>query len=104
MPYFQKKGIEEFAEVYIGLKPFDKDMQTLISLPDEKGNEIREIEITKLKSGEIKLREKAFDNTWMKNTLDTFAPGELIMRIWPLYIIGLGLLILYLGWKGHWFF
>lgn len=61
--YFQKKEINEFVEVDIDLKPFNNDIQAPCSLSDENGKEIRSIEITKLKSGQLKLREKALDNT-----------------------------------------
>jgi len=102
--YFQKHGIEEFVEIDIDLKPFSKAIQMPASLSDEKGREIRSIEITKSNSGELKLKEEALDNSWMSHPLESISPGESIMRVWPLYIIGLVLLIAYLGWKGHWFF
>ena len=102
--YFQKKGIEEFVEIDIDLKPISKSIQMPASLSDEEGREIRSIEITKSKSGELKLKEKALDNSWMKHSLGTLSPGDLIISIWPLYT-GLAVLyILYLGWENHWFF
>ncbi|OJW53337.1 MAG: hypothetical protein BGO67_01130 [Alphaproteobacteria bacterium 41-28] len=102
--YFQDHGIKEFVEIDIDLKPFSQAVQMPASLSDEKGREIRSIEITKSKTGELKLKEKSLDNSWMTNTLGTESPGGYVMRAWPLYVIGLGLLMLYLGWKEHWFF
>lgn len=102
--YFQKKGVEEFIEIDIDLKPISKSIKMPKSLSNEEGREIRSIEITKSKSGELKLKEKALDNTWMKHSLDTLPPGNLIISIWPLYALGFGVLILYLGWKNQWFF
>lgn len=102
--YFQKQGIEEFVEIDIILKPFNKVIQMPVSLSNEEGKEIKSIEITKSKSGELKLKEQALDNSWMKYPLDTLSPGELIIRVWPLYAIGVVLLILYIFWKKHLFF
>ncbi|MBX9620940.1 MAG: hypothetical protein K2X28_02755 [Alphaproteobacteria bacterium] len=102
--YFQKKGFEEFVEIDIDLKPISKSIKMPVSLSDAEGKEIRSIEITKSKSGELKLKEKALDNTWVKRSLDTLSPGNLIISIWPLYALGLGALILYLAWKNQWFF
>jgi len=102
--YFQKKGIEEFVEIDIDLKPFNKSTQMPTSLSDEEGREIRSIEITKSKSGELELEEKSLDNTWVKSSLGTLSPGNLIISIWPLYVIGLAMLALYLAWKNQWLF
>jgi len=96
--YFQKHGIEDFIEIDIDLKPFSKAIQMPASLSDEKGREIRSLEITKSKLGELKLTETTLDNSWMTSPLDSVSPGELLMRVWPLYLIGFGLLILYLIW------
>jgi hypothetical protein len=96
--YFQKHGIEDFVEIDIDLKPFSKAIQMPTSLSDEEGREIKSLKIVKLKSGELKLEETALDNSWMTFPLDSVSPGELIMRVWPLYLIGLTLLILYLIW------
>jgi hypothetical protein len=102
--YFKKHHIEDFVEIDIDLKPFHKDIQLPCSLSNDQGKEIRSLEITKLKSGEFKLKELALDNTWMTNTLDTSSPGDLMLRVWPLYVIGLGLLLLYLCWTKGWVF
>lgn len=102
--YFKDQGIEEFVEVDIDLKPFSKILQAPASLADKKGREIKSIKITKSKSGELQLQENAVDNTWMENSLGTQSPGELIAGPWILYLIGIGLLILYLAWENHLFF
>lgn len=102
--YFQKHGIKEFVEIDIDLKPFSQAIQLPTSLADDKGREIRSIQITKLNSGKLNLREKALDNTWMTNTYNRIPQGELMLRIWPLYVLGFTLLILFLGWKHNWFF
>jgi hypothetical protein len=93
--YFKKHGIEEFVEIDIDLKPFDKTLKLPVSLSDESGKEIRSIEIIKLKSGELKIKEKALDNTWMTETLGTQSPGDLLLRIWPLYVIVSGVIFLF---------
>ncbi|MBA3813877.1 MAG: hypothetical protein H0X26_05235 [Alphaproteobacteria bacterium] len=100
--YFQKKGVEEFVDIDIGLKPFSKSIQLPASISDDEGREVRSIKITKSKLGELELRENSVDNTWMTTPLGTFSPGELVMRVWPLYLTGFGLLMFYLIW--HWFF
>lgn len=96
--YFQTHDIEEFVEVDIDLKPFSKAIKMPASLSDEKGREIRSLKIIKSKSGELKLAETALDNCWMTYPLNSIPEGELIMRVWPLYLIGPVLLILYLIW------
>jgi len=102
--YFQNHGIKEFVEIDIDLKPFNQAIQMPTSLSDEKGREIRSIEIAKSKSGELKLKEISLDNAWMTYPLGSIPEGELLMRVWPLYLIGFVLLILYLTLSGHWFF
>lgn len=93
--YFQKHGINEFVEIDINLKPFSKAMQMPASLSDEQGREINSLKIIKSKTGELKIAETALDNSWMQHPLGSVPPGELIMLAWPLYLIGIALLILY---------
>ena len=102
--YFQEQGIEEFVAVDIDLKPFSKTIQAPASISDAQGREIRSLEITKTKSGTLELKENAVDNTWIKNPFGTQDPGELTTHTWLLYVIALGLFILYLIWDKHWFF
>ena len=96
--YFERHEVEEFVEVDIDLKPFSKAIQMPTSLSDEKGREIKSLKIMKSKSGELKLEEATLDNSWMAFPLGSVSPGELMMRIWPLYLIALALLALYLVW------
>ena len=96
--YFSRHKVEEFVAVDIDLKPFSKTTQMPISLSNKKGRQIKSLKIVKLKSGELNLTETTANNTWMTFPLGSVAPGELMVRIWPLYIIGLFALILYLMW------
>lgn len=96
--YFQKHGIEEFIAVDIDLKPFSKEIQLPISLSSEKGEEIKSLEIRKSKSGELELTETTLNNSCMAFPLGSISPGELMRRIWPLYLLGFVLLIFYLIW------
>ncbi|AIL12739.1 hypothetical protein IM40_03080 [Candidatus Paracaedimonas acanthamoebae] len=96
--YFQKHGVEEFIAVDIDLKPFHKEIQLPISLSGETGKEIKSLEIRRSKSGELKLTETTVNSSWMTVPFGSVSPGELMMRLWPLYLVGFGLLILYLMW------
>lgn len=92
--YFKSHGVEDFVEIDIDLKPFSKTIQMPTSLSDAQGKEIRSLKITKTKSGKLELNEEALDNTWMSTPLGTPSPGELMWRIWPLYVIVFGVFIL----------
>lgn len=92
--YFKRHGIDNFVEVDIDLKPFSKAIQMPTSLSDSQGKEIRSLNITKTKSGELKLKEGALDNAWMSFPLGSISPGELMWRIWPLYVLVFGVFIL----------
>lgn len=93
--YFKGHGVEDFVEVDIDLKPFSKTIHMPISLADDQGKEIRSLEITKTKSGDLKLKESAVDNTWMNSPLESIPPGDLIWRIWPLYVLVAGIIFLF---------
>ncbi len=96
--YFQKHRVEEFINVDIDLKPFSKEIKLPICLFSETGREIKSLEIGKSKSGELKLTEITVNNSWISSPLGSFSPGELMMKIWPLCVLGTALLIVYLIW------
>ncbi|OJX12892.1 MAG: hypothetical protein BGO77_08205 [Caedibacter sp. 37-49] len=96
--YFQKHGIEEFINIDIDLKPFSKEVKLPISLSSETGREIKSLEIKKSKSGELKLTEITANNSWMTSPLGSISSGELMTQIWPLYVLGIVILIVYLIW------